>query len=271
MTVTSKLHYSNGADATLILGDAFDVLPTLPANSIDLFVIDPPYVTTEEAWDLKDVVNRELSWLTYQKACAHASLYVWCGIGEKSQSLIRWFPTFVENWHFKDLITWKKQRGIGMRRGWLYTREECMWFVKDNKSFIWNKEHQYLEGVTRKRDRYGIKPGQNGKLPKNIYKRITNVWDDVTELGKDVGYGKVPHYTPKPIRLLTRIIQASCVENGMVADVFMGSGSTGIAAIMKGMSFIGVEKDEASYQFAVDRMKCIESVSVVDEYVDTAP
>jgi len=50
--------------------------------------------------------------------------------------LIRWFPIFNEKWYFKDLITWKKQRGMGMRKGWLYTREEIMWFVKDNKKFI---------------------------------------------------------------------------------------------------------------------------------------
>src|SRR3990167_8975584 len=124
-------------------GDCFDLLKLIDSNSVDLIIIDPPYLTTKEKWDKTEIVNEELSRELFRVAKNSCSLYVWCGIGEKSQSLIRWFPIFNKDWYFKDLITWKKQRGIGMRKGWLYTREEIMWFVKDNKKFIWNTDNQY--------------------------------------------------------------------------------------------------------------------------------
>lgn len=88
----------------------FEILKQLPDNSIDLIIIDPPYLTTGEKWDKKEVVNAELSKELFRIAKDSCSLYIWCGIGEKSQSLIRWFPIFSKDWYFKDLITWKKQK-----------------------------------------------------------------------------------------------------------------------------------------------------------------
>lgn len=122
----------------------FEYLKQVPDNSIDLILVDPPYLTTKESWDKKEVVTSELSKEFYRILKDTGSFYCWCGIGEKkSQSLIRWYPIFSKDFIFKDLITWKKQRGIGMRKGWPYTREEIMWFVKNNKNFIWNKKEQY--------------------------------------------------------------------------------------------------------------------------------
>ena len=238
----------------IICGDCFDVLPTLPSNSVDLIIIDPPYLTTKESWDQKEVVNAELSEQLFRIAKDSCSLYVWCGIGEKSQSLIRWFPIFSELWHFKDLITWKKQRGIGMRKGWLYTREEIMWFVKDNKRFIWNKPQQYLQGVTRKRDGNGpIKESNKGYYCKSKFKRITNIWDDFTEQGRDVLRIK-GHFTPKPLMAIERIIQLHTQENDIVLDCFLGSGTTALAAQNLNRRFVGIDISETYCKIAQDRV-----------------
>lgn len=35
-------------------------------------------------------------------------------------------------------------RGFGMRGGWLYAREEILWFVRNNDAFIWNINIQIL-------------------------------------------------------------------------------------------------------------------------------
>jgi DNA modification methylase len=91
-------------------------LNNLEDSTIDLIILDPPYLVTKESWDKKEVITEELSKELFRIAKDSCSLYVWCGIGEKSQSLVRWFPIFQNHWKFKDLITWKKQRGIGMRK-----------------------------------------------------------------------------------------------------------------------------------------------------------
>ena len=233
----------------LIHGTWQDELPKLENNSVDLIILDPPYLTTKKKWDKYEVVNDELSSQLLRIAKENCSLYIWCGIGEKSQSLIRWFPIFSSSWHFKDLITWKKQRGIGMRKGWLYTREELMWFVKDNKFFIWNKENQYDTNTTRKRDKYRLLDGQNGKPRLSIYKRWTNIWDDVTELGNETMLKTTTHFTPKPITFIKRIVSLHTKENDTVLDYFLGSGTTMQACKELNRNCIGIEKELEYYKY----------------------
>jgi len=238
----------------IYLGDCFDKLKEIDNNIIDLIIIDPPYLTTNQKWDKMEVVNEELSKELFRVAKDSCSLYIWCGIGEKSQSLIRWFPVFKKNWYFKDLITWKKQRGIGMRKGWLYTREEIMWFVKDNKQFIWDKENQYgKDRRTRDLGKDIIKPSQSGKFAKSIYKRLSNVWDDIPEQSFDV-QNKIKHLTPKPLKALERIIKCHTKENDLILDCFLGSGSTSLAAKNLNRNFIGIEKDESYFKIACGRI-----------------
>lgn len=237
----------------LICGTWEEHLPKIDNASVDLIIIDPPYLTTKEKWDKDEVVTEELSKQLFRVAKDSCSLYVWCGIGEKSQSLIRWFPIFSKDWHFKDLITWKKQRGIGMRKGWLYTREELLWFVKDNSKFIWNKDSQYSD-VKREKSSYGyILP--NGKSAdsyiKSEYKRFSNVWDDISETSFNTSkQGKVgKHFTPKPLKAIKRIILAHTKESDVVLDCFLGSGTTMQACKELNRNCIGIEKELQYYEF----------------------
>jgi site-specific DNA-methyltransferase (adenine-specific) len=242
---------------TLTLGSWQDSIGDVPDESVDLIIIDPPYMTTGEKWDKQEAVNDELSRQLFRIAKPSCSLYVWCGIGEKSQSLIRWFPIFSEHWHFKDLITWKKQRGIGMRKGWLYTREELMWFVKDNKQFVWNKEHQYSE-IPRKES--GFNKKAIATTGRDLL-RHSNVWIDITEktLGNSgVCYskqrGKDFHFTPKPERAIERIIQLHTQEGDVVFDCFAGSGTTGVVAKKMNRRYIMIEKEAEYMDLIVERL-----------------
>lgn len=216
----------------------------IPDGSVDLIIIDPPYMTTNEKWDKKEVVNVKLSKELYRIAQNRCSLYVWCGIGEKSQSLVRWFPIFSQDWYFKDLITWKKRRGIGMRKGWLYTREELMWFVKDNSNFQWNKSKQYSDEPNQ------FKVGMGGTKV-HPTKRITNVWTDIPE---KLARNTKLHYTPKPIEAIERIIDLHTDEGATVFDCFMGSGTTGVACKNLNRNFIGIELDPEYFKFAEKRI-----------------
>ena len=164
-------------------GDNRELIEGVTSGSIDLIILDPPYVTTKESWDKEDVLTDEFIYELFRVLKPSGTLYCWCGIGEKSQSLIRWFPKFTPWFHFKDLVTWKKQRGIGMRKGWLYTREECMWFVKDNKQFVWNKESQYSQEKRTFTATYKD-PERMAKYKASVKsenKRWTNVWTDIRE------------------------------------------------------------------------------------------
>ena len=52
-------------------------------------------------------------------------------------------------------------------------------------------------------------------------------------------------------RYLCRMITP---EGGVVLDPFMGSGTTGIAAILNGFDFIGIEKEEEYFKIAERRI-----------------
>lgn len=51
------------------------------------------------------------------------------------------------------------------------------------------------------------------------------------------------HTTVKPIKLLTYLCKLITPPNGIILDPFMGSGSTGIAALLEGFNFIGMEME----------------------------
>ena len=232
----------------IICGDALTEIKKLKKNSIDLICIDPPYLTTNEKWDKKEVVNEELSKELFRILKDTGNLYCWCGIGEKSQSLIRWFPIFSKHFKFKDLLTWKKQRGIGMRKGWLYTREELLWYVKDNKQFIWNKKEQY-----------NLKSKRTFTLPNNKseYNRYSNVWTDIKEINQSIVKNSEisEHYGQKPLEAIDRIIKLHTKKNDIVLDCFMGSGTTCVSAKSLGRQYIGIDIDQKWCDIANSRLK----------------
>jgi site-specific DNA-methyltransferase (adenine-specific) len=65
----------------------------------------------------------------------------------------------------------------------------------------------------------------------------------------------IDHPTPKPVALMERWITAATHPGELVFDPFMGSGSTGVAAMRTGRKFVGIEKDPKHFELAVDRIR----------------
>jgi DNA modification methylase len=62
------------------------------------------------------------------------------------------------------------------------------------------------------------------------------------------------HPTVKPTRLMRYLVRLVTPPGGTVLDPFMGSGSTGKAAVMEGFEFIGIEMDEEYFNIAMSRI-----------------
>lgn len=62
------------------------------------------------------------------------------------------------------------------------------------------------------------------------------------------------HPTEKPVALMRHYIEQSTDRGDVVLDSFMGSGTTGVAAVHAGRGFIGIEKDEKYFNMAVQRI-----------------
>jgi site-specific DNA-methyltransferase (adenine-specific) len=63
------------------------------------------------------------------------------------------------------------------------------------------------------------------------------------------------HPTVKPTELMKYLIRLVTPKGGVVLDPFMGSGSTGKAAVREGMEFIGIEREEEYYEIAKQRIE----------------
>ena len=94
----------------------------------------------------------------------------------------------------------------------------------------------------------------------NVHDNFNNVWkfDRHLRQGDEGG-----HATPKPIPLCERAIKSSCPDNGLVLDVFLGSGSTMVASHQLKRKCYGMELDPKYCQVIVDRMKKLDPSLVI--------
>lgn len=73
------------------------------------------------------------------------------------------------------------------------------------------------------------------------------VWRNAIEHYED-------HPTPKPVKLMSRLVEASSNIGDTVLDPCMGSGAIGVAAKQCGRDFIGIEMNEEYYKLTKDRI-----------------
>lgn len=240
---------------SVICADSNEYLKTFPNNYFDLIIADPPYFGVVDAeWDQWDDLETYLDWCKVwikesQRILKESgNFYIWGGVGEKSDSIIH-IKLLTDNYlYFKDWITWKKQRGMGMRKGWLYTREEILWYVKNNKKFIWNRDYQYSDEKRTFTATYKD-PERMKKYKESVksdYKRITNVWDDIRETNiswnkKEI---KTKHPTPKPEKAIQRMILPHISKDSLVLDLFSGTGTTSKVCKVLNIRSIAVEYNE---------------------------
>jgi DNA modification methylase len=112
---------------------------------------------------------------------------------------------------------------------------------------------------------FEYKPNETGRWPTNL---IHDGSDEVLALfpdrasrffycpkatKADRGAGNI-HPTVKPNALMRYLVKLVTPPDGIVLDPFMGSGSTGKAALMEGFRFMGVELNEEFFNMAKDRM-----------------
>ena len=71
---------------------------------------------------------------------------------------------------------------------------------------------------------------------------------------KDRDEGNI-HPTVKPTDLMKYLIRLVTPKDGIVLDPFMGSGSTGKAAMQEGMWFVGIEREKEYFEIAKQRIE----------------
>lgn len=115
----------------------------------------------------------------------------------------------------------------------------------------------YCAKVSRKERNEGLE-----SLPDVNIAKSTNVQGLKSNINTSSGKQRNPntvtkndHPTVKPIELMSYLVNLVTPPNGIVLDPFMGSGSTGIAAIKNGFKFIGIEQSADYFKISSKRLE----------------
>lgn len=85
---------------------------------------------------------------------------------------------------------------------------------------------------------------------KKAVRRIQWRWNGMIRQGNEERF----HPTQKPLEV-TRWCLSHVPDAKTICDPFMGSGTTGVAAVKDGRSFIGIERDERYFDIACERIR----------------
>jgi len=96
----------------------------------------------------------------------------------------------------------------------------------------------------------------NIKKPAKLFKR------HVVSFSKE-------HPTQKPLELMEWCVQQLPQDVGSIVDPYMGSGTTGVAAVKRGKAFYGIEREPAYFDIAIRRIN--EALNAPDMFVERAP
>ena len=235
----------------LYKGDCLEVMKTIPDNSIDAIITDPPYGTTACKWD--SVIPFDLMWEQLNRIIKPNGAMVLFG-SEPFSSALR--MSNIKNYKYD--IVWEKDKAsniLNSNRQILKIHENISVFYK--KQCTYNPQKIKLDKPYRHKNR-SVKSdnfGSNGKdYDEDGYTIYTHSFPkSIQRFPKDNG-GKGTHPTQKPVALIEYLIKTYTLENETVLDFTMGSGSTGVACANTNRNFIGIEKDDKYFEIATNRI-----------------
>ena len=238
--------------------DCFNVLKTLPDESVDLVLTDPPYGTTAIQWD--KVLDFNKMWDELDRVVKSKSNIILFA----SQPFTSLLVTSKLDW-FRYELVWNKNKcgspGLAKKRP-QKVHENILLFSKESGG-LYNPIME--EGDPYKRfnaDGYGSGKNTHGYgFGKN---KSTGSSNSGTRYPKSILHGsrnfsaqQTVHPTQKPTNVLNWLIMTYSNQNDVVLDFTMGSGSTGVSSKLTGRSFVGIEKDKDYFEIAKKRIDSI--------------
>lgn len=238
----------------LILGDAIEVMRSITPNSIDCIWTDPPYnlsnggttcrggtrVKVDKGeWDKSRGVELDhqfhMEWLTAATKILKPNGTIWVS-GTVHHYLSVGFAMQKLGLRILNDIIWHKKApppNLGCRC-FTHATEILLWATPSSSS----------------RQRYTFNYKQMREM--NGGKQMQNVWKigRTPQIEKQYGF----HPTQKPLTLVERCLQACTQEDDLVFDPFLGSGTTGVAALKLGRRFIGCDTNEDYLKIAQHRL-----------------
>ena len=248
--------YHQTPDAVLYLGDVLTTLKSLPAGSVDAIFADPPYLLSNGGiscqsgkmvsvnkgrWDASKGFDADYKWhKAWLKECQRVLTpngTIWVSgtyhniylIGHAMQSL---------DYRILNDIAWIKPNAA--------PNLSCRYFTHSHETILWASKSKKSKHTFNYAE---MKEENDGK-------QMRSFWTFTSPKKSEKSFGK--HPTQKPLALLERIVLSSTNPDDLVLDPFVGSGTTGVAAITHGRRFIGIDSEQDYLDLAAKRLDAVQ-------------
>lgn len=236
------------ANCRLLHGDCIELMARLPARSVHTVLTDPPFGSTDCPWDRR--VDLSAWWEQVDRVTTETSVVACFAAQPFATDLIN-----SRRKAFRYELVWDKLAPVGFlnaNRQPMRVHELLLIFCRRPggstyfPQFTPGKPYR-TKGSSNRTAVYRshgahetINPGR--RHPTSILR-----------FAKPSGQVR-RHPTEKPVPLMTWMVLSYSRPLTVILDPFMGSGSTGEAALAKGRRFIGIEKDKTIFQVAKARL-----------------
>lgn len=229
------------------------ILDKYPNGCFDMIFADPPYFLSNGGftcqngqmvsvnkgdWDKSQGMAADMAfyeeWLGLCYALLKPNGSIWvCGTHHNIYLIGYLMQTL--GYHILNNITWEKPNPP--------PNLSCRFFTHSTETLLWAKKGKRAKHTFQ----YDVMKAQNGG------KQMKSVWQIAPPATSEKTLGK--HPTQKPLALLERCIQAASNPNDWIFDPFMGSGTTGVAALKHGRNFCGCEINDEFFELAKKRLQ----------------
>jgi len=236
--------------------DCLEGMVAIPDSSVNLVIADPPYNIDVAEWDTWDNAKNYLEWckkwiselsrIMKPDACG----FIWC-----SQTFMADIEMIIrEHFIIQNRIIWSYDNGQRMATKKLSMGYEPIFCFSKGKAFTFNLDDM-RDGVIWEGTR--TKKHKNGHItvttPHPMGRRPLDVWN----VPRKTGSAKNGHPSPKPEKLIERIIKGYSCENDLVFDPFMGSGTSAVMAKYTRRNFLGFEREPEYIELANIRLDAV--------------
>ncbi len=270
----------------IYLGDCLEIMQGLKENSIDMIYLDPPFFTNKkhslssrdrtshysfnDIWDTHKTYSEFiLLRLIEAKRILKdtGSIFIHCDKSANHILRLAGEEVFGEE-NFLSEIIWFYKRWSNSSNNLTPNHQNILFFSK-TKEYKFNKIYtEYSETTNidqilqkRSRDIHGkaiYARDVDGSIISSDEKKgvpLNDVWEIpfLNPKAKE----RTGYPTQKPILLLDRIIEISTNEGDIVLDPFCGSGTTLVAAKLKGRKFVGIDISKDAVDLAESRLETL--------------
>ena len=266
----------NEIQTDIVLGDLFEIgdhrllcgsstemdtwEKVMNGSLADMVMTDPPYNVDYQGGSGLKIMNDKMdnnlfyqflydfytSLSSYTKN--GGAWYVWHTDNER----INFTKAFEDaGMYFTQCLIWVKNSLVLGRLDYHKKHETCLYGWKKGAAHYFTNERTHTTVIE---DKIDIKKLTKEQM-KNMLTEIMSDKNKTTIINCDKPFRNAEHPTMKPILLLAPLIKNSSKENELVADGFLGSGSTMVAAHQLKRKCYGMELDPKYCQVIIDRMK----------------